>query len=280
MTKILFPTDFSATANNAFIYALKLANSLNAELFVLHTYEMPIISTMSSGEPDVIFDVYGKLEDHQHEYYLKHTAEMKAIAEKHNLMGVKPTYLFERGLLIPIMEKIINREDVNFVVMGTTGASGIEKKLMGSNTIKAIRELKIPIISVPHNAVYQGMRKIAFTTLYKEKDIPAMEEIVGIATRLQSEINVVHVTENPDAPELIAVQNQWKAKFPQSFITFHTIESDDVEGSIFDFMAEHQINILAMIRRNKNFFDRLFGSSYTKKLSYHINEPVMVLHEL
>ena len=131
MTKIIFPTDFSATANNAFIYALKLANSLNAELFVLHTYEMPIISTMSSGEPDVIFDVYGKLEDHQHEYYLKHTAEMKAIAEKHNLMGVKPTYLFERGLLIPIMEKIINREDVNFAVMGTTGASGIEKKLMG-----------------------------------------------------------------------------------------------------------------------------------------------------
>ena len=38
MIKILFLTDFSATADNAFIYAMQICKNYNGELFVLHSY--------------------------------------------------------------------------------------------------------------------------------------------------------------------------------------------------------------------------------------------------
>ena len=43
MKKLLFPTDFSETANNAFVYALKMAKSIDAEVIVLHVYDLPTV---------------------------------------------------------------------------------------------------------------------------------------------------------------------------------------------------------------------------------------------
>ena len=40
MKKILFPTDFSDVSKNAFIYALKLADAVNAEIITLHVYQL------------------------------------------------------------------------------------------------------------------------------------------------------------------------------------------------------------------------------------------------
>lgn len=42
MKKILFPTDFSEGATNAFIHALEFAKIVNAELILLHTFEIPV----------------------------------------------------------------------------------------------------------------------------------------------------------------------------------------------------------------------------------------------
>lgn len=280
MTKILFPTDFSETADNAFVYALQLANTLKADLLVLHTYEMPIISTTSGGDPDLIFDVYEQLELNQFDYYKKHTTKLRSIAEKNSLTNINTDYVFERGILVDIIQRIVEDEKINYLVMGTTGASGIEKKLLGSNTVNAIRGVKIPVFSIPHNAHFAGLHTIGFTTLFKDKDVSAMEEVVHVAEHFGAKIEVIHVTDQPKNDELLAKHAEWQARFPQPFITFNILESEDVEASVFDFMEQKNIDILAMVRRNRNFFDRLFGTSFTKKMSYHVKQPVMVLHEL
>ena len=46
MRKILFPNDFSATADNAFIYAMQICKNYSSELFVLHSYSSNISSKM------------------------------------------------------------------------------------------------------------------------------------------------------------------------------------------------------------------------------------------
>jgi nucleotide-binding universal stress UspA family protein len=41
MRKILFSTDFSEVSKNAFIYTLKLADSIDAEIIAMHVYQPP-----------------------------------------------------------------------------------------------------------------------------------------------------------------------------------------------------------------------------------------------
>ena len=47
MKKILFPIDFSETSDNAFVYALEMANIFKSELVLLHTFDLPIVDSQS-----------------------------------------------------------------------------------------------------------------------------------------------------------------------------------------------------------------------------------------
>lgn len=77
MKNILFPTDFSQTADNAFIYALHLAKSLGANLHVLHTYSMPIVSGLGVESSEVIQQVYENVELTSFENFKEKAGELR-----------------------------------------------------------------------------------------------------------------------------------------------------------------------------------------------------------
>jgi len=60
MKKILFPTDFSEASINAFIYALKLADSIKGEIITLHVYDLPQVGY--SNVPGVLNEIYDLIE--------------------------------------------------------------------------------------------------------------------------------------------------------------------------------------------------------------------------
>lgn len=279
MKKILFPTDFSETANNAFIYALRLAKDIDAQLFVLHTYEMPVISSTSAGQPELVQQVYNSIEFNEFENFKDKAPELRKIAEDNGLGEVRLSFLFEEGSLVYAINRIVEDEKIDFVVMGTNGAGGFEKKLLGTNTTNVIRALNIPVLSIPHQARFRGIRTIGFTTLFKDADKQALREILDIARLLDADVKVFHVMKQENAKVYQSIE-EWKEEFHEPRLEFSTVLNDDVEKSVFYFMDEHDIDILAMVRRNRNFFDRLFGSSFTQKLAYHSHEPIIVLHEL
>ena len=148
MKKILFPTDFSETANNAFLYALNLAKSIDAQVYVLHVYELPMITgSLSAG---LIQNVYETVELGSFDNFKDNIPQLRQIADDNGLNEIPIKFILEEGNFLYILREIIGEESVDFVVMGTDGNSGIEKMLFGSNTINAITSMKVPILSVPH----------------------------------------------------------------------------------------------------------------------------------
>ena len=61
-------------------------------------------------------------------------------------------------------------------------------------------------------------------------------------------------------------------------IIFHSIKGDDVEGIILNFIDVHKINLIAMNVQHRNFFEKLFEISLSKKLAFHINVPILAIH--
>ncbi len=279
MKKVLFPTDFSDIATNAFKYALQFAHSIQAKLIVVHSYEMPVISSTSAGQPDLVQQVYESIEMTQFEQFKDKAPELRKIASDLGYQDVELEFVFEEGTLLYVINSVVEKEHIDFVVMGTNGASGFEKKLLGSNTVNVIRSLNIPVLSIPHKANFNGIKTIGFTTLFKDVDKNALKEILEIAELLQANVKVVHVTKT-ETNELEAKVKQWEQEFANERLSIQIIYSAEVEDSVFDFMKENNIDILAMVRRNRNFFDRLFGKSFTKELTHHSENPIMVLHEL
>ncbi|SEH76909.1 Nucleotide-binding universal stress protein, UspA family [Paenimyroides aquimaris] len=278
MKKILFPTDFSETANNAFVYALKLAKSIGAEIYVLNTYEMPVISTTSAGQPELIQNVYNSIELNHFENYKKEVPKLRNIAEQIDCPDIKLTFIFEEGIMLSIIQKIISQEAIDFIVMGTNGNSGFEKKLLGSNTVHVMENVDIPILSVPRKAEFKRLNNFGFATMLRESDKPGLRQIIKIAQSLNADMKILHVLRKEN-PKTMEVLEDWKKEFNESNVSFHTVLNEKLEDSVFFFIDDQLIDVMCIVKRHLNFFEKLFTTSLSKQLSYHADVPVLVLKE-
>lgn len=281
MKNILFPTDFSQTADNAFVYALHLANSLGANLHVLHTYSMPIVSGLGVENTEVIQQVYENIELSSFDKFKNKAAELRQMAEKEGLEAVNLSFAFEEGDLIMNILDIISKEHIDLVVMGTSGASGIEKKLFGSNTVNTIKSIHIPILCVPHQAKFSGITRIGFTTLFRDADKQPLRDILTIAEHFDAQVRCLHVIQHVKYEPVEETAKEWDREFHSDRLKFILIEGTggSVEEYISNFIHDFNISFLAVVKRNQNFFERIFSTSLSKKLAYNLDRPLLIIKE-
>jgi nucleotide-binding universal stress UspA family protein len=276
MKKILFPTDFSETANNAFVYALEMAKSLEAELIVLHVYDLPIVSY--EGYSPYVAEIYESLELNTFENFRDYVPSLRKIAEDHQLDSIKMSHVLEQGDLIPTIKELVKKEKINLIVMGTNGASGWGETFFGSNAGAVIEKVPMLSLSVPGKAKFDGIKKICFTTRFRTKDRWALKQVLEFAKKVGATVKCLYVkTFESDIDE--AKVNKWRTDFKDEPVTFIVIPSDDVKGTIYDFLSTENIDVLAMLTYKRNFLERLLNQSLTSKLSYHTEIPILALHE-
>ncbi|QES91866.1 universal stress protein [Empedobacter brevis] len=275
MKKILFPTDFSETANNAFLYALNLAKSIDAQVYVLHVYELPMITgSLSAG---LIQNVYETVELGSFDNFKDNIPQLRQIADENGLNEIPVKFILEEGNFLYILREIIGEESVDFVVMGTDGNSGIEKMLFGSNTINAITSMKIPILSIPKAMSFKGFKNIGFTTVFDQKDKDALKYLIEIANRHQAKIHCMHVSKDGKYDE--QALKDWQDQFAGDPIVFEIYHDADPVNAVLDFIKEKQIDLLTVVSRNKGFFDKIFSPGFTKKIANKNITPLFVFHE-
>jgi len=275
MKKILFPTDFSQVANNAFVHALGLAKLVHGELILLHTYELPIIDNQFAPQNyQVLFD---SLELSNFEKFKDEVPKLRAIAEEHHFEDIKMSHMILDGDLLYNIKEIIKKDKIDYVVMGTSGASGWKEAFLGTNTGEAIVNLSVPVLSVPKDCEFTKIETIGFTTRYREKDKEALKQVLKIAKSAGAKVKCLYVkTKVTDNTE--ATFDDWKEQFKNEPVTFFILPNEDIKESISDFIAHQEIDVLAMLTYKRSFFESLFTSSFTEKMSYNSEVPILALH--
>lgn len=281
MKNILLPTDYSATANNAFIYALHLANKFGVKLYVLYSYTAPVLSAVHAGQPEMLSTVYQEIEQSKHEYSQRKNKELIELAKQHNLNTDNTFFLFENDTVLGSVAKTIQDQDISLIVMGVRGNNAESQSTIGSNTASVIRNIQLPVLVVPRNASYKEIKKIAFTTLFREKDFEPLKQIVDISKMVEGHVYCVHVqNEDSNTVSTLAQSNSWSNYFKEHNVDFVILDKKGtIEETINTYISQNNIDVLAMVKRNRNFFDRLIRSSLTNKMTLHSEIPIFVFHE-
>lgn len=182
------------------------------------------------------------------------------------------------GNLIYNIRRAIKEEKINFVVMGTAGSSGWEAFFLGTNTGSVIGTIDVPVLCIPLEAKFEKINTIGFTTRYRSKDKKALKDVLNIAKKTNAKVKCLYVkTANSDVPE--ATIKHWEEEFEGEPIQFSIIPSDDVKGTILDFVLFKDIDVLAMITYKRNFFADLFNPSLTKNFVNKSPVPILAMHE-
>ncbi len=281
MKSILIPTDFSEAADNAYLYGLHLANHLDLKIYVLYSYMSPVLSATHGGQPELLQSIYEEIELSKFDTFKKNVAVLRKLAAENNLDPNNVVFLFEEGPLVSSVKKTIANEDIYAIVMGTIGASGISQAIIGTNTVNVIKNVTKPVLAIPTKAKFKPIDKVAFTTLFRDKDKPALQEIVRISEKVPFDVYCVNVLNNPDyiADVLIAAE-EWGKEYDNANLEFVFLEKEEtVENTVNKFLAENKVDILAVVKRNRNFFDRLINASLSNEFVFHSHIPTWVFHE-
>ena len=277
MKKILFPTDFSEVSNNAFVYALKLAETLDAEIITLHVYELPVVNN-TDGYPSYLLEIYDVVEWSQFENYKGQIPQLRDIAAANNLSHIKMSHELLMGDLLSAIREISKKEVIDYVVMGTKGASGLKETFLGSTAGNVLTEIDAFVLAVPENSHYSPIKNIAFTSRFQDKDRIAMAKLLRLAKAFDAKIHCLYVKMPSSEVKEVVVAN-WELVFKDENVDFHIIENDSVKDTILNFTETHNIDLLAMLHYKKSFLEELFHFSLTKKIAHHIQIPILALQE-
>jgi nucleotide-binding universal stress UspA family protein len=277
MKQILFPTDFSEAANTAFIYALKFADSFGAELLILHVYDLPIVETPPL--PESTKEIFDIVEMNQFESFRDELPTLHKLAEEHNLghISLRNTLLY--GDLVYNINKLCEDEQIDLIVMGTKGASGLKETFLGSTTASVITNAKVPVLGIPADADYEPINNIVFTTQYKDKDNDALRNALEIAGKFKAKLQCLYIKNDDDPEDIEDRINEWRIFYRDEKIDFYNIAGEHIEQTILDFIENQHANLLIMRTHKRNFFESLFHRSLTKKMAYHSKVPLLVYHE-
>ena len=275
MKKILFPTDFSKTAANAFIYALQLADHFKAEIITLHVYDLPKGNYLDYY--DYMTGAIEVLDLTIFQNYKDVVPQLRKIAEQYNLEHVPVSHIIDNNDFISSIRNIIEKDKIDYVVMGTKGTGNAEAFFVGSFAEKAIRKVGIPVLLIPEKAKYHSIDKIMFATRFHSADIPILEDILKIAEDFDAFIDCVYVKKHDEDIKKNQAYEAFNDYFFDNFVSTHIIDGTDVEKALLDYADTHRIDVMVMPVKHKSFFERLFNLSLVRKMAFHSHIPLLTI---
>jgi nucleotide-binding universal stress UspA family protein len=131
--RILVPTDFSAPSEAALTYGRRLANELDAALHLLHISENPFLRAVVSDRRSLEEGAARWLQDHLTDADRRRGAV--AVVEQSDEPASEILRYAESA-------------DIDLIVMGTHGRTGLAHLVLGSVAEAVVREAPCPVLTV------------------------------------------------------------------------------------------------------------------------------------
>ncbi len=272
MKKILCPTDFSETAQNAIAYAAKLAQTTHCSLTLLNVQSVFDFTPAEvlRGRGMALAGAAERLEEESQQ--ISQAFKISCYAEVESSSSKLSSVIHDKA------------QGYDLIVMGTDGPDDLYQFFGGSNTYNAILKSEIPVLLVPAGYVYSEIKTIVYAFDYlKERNLP-LTRLVPITKTLKCELTILQVMEESYSKEaeddLRELQFIIRTFYGDDLnFKYDTIRSAEVAQSINSYILRNQPDALALCSVHRNLIQRLFHKSIIKNISAYCNYPVFVFHQ-
>lgn len=269
--KILVPTDFSKLSKVAIHYASKLAKKLNAEIILLHVVYIdgPPRAQVALKTSQII----DAMVDNAMQDFAELTKEIKQeIGSKINI-----SYKIVAGYPVEdVIDTFARNNNIDLIIMGTKGATGLTKVLIGSNATAVISRSDIPVITVPEFARFKNIKHIVYASdmLAINKEL---KMLIKFSQLFDSTIHLLHIISptSKKKNDIIKIKNDLINQYNYQKISVHISLNEDVKDAIDEYIADIGADMLAMFTHKPTFFEKLFGKSVTREMAFHNRIPLL-----
>lgn len=271
---ILVPTDFSESAMKAIHFAANLAEAFRCKLTLYHAIGIPYLTSPEDLEITTTIDLE-RIESEQ----LYHLRNQLALQFRNITIEAQTS----TGFPVEEIRSLARDGRIDLVVMGTKGASSFRELLMGSNTSSLVQQTECPVLAIPENTLFHGINKIVFAVNMIKDDVHSLSRLIEMFKNTNPEITLLHVNDgHSDQSE--KEMESWMQQSVRKFIKYDklkavTVTDTDIVKSLHNYLSENSTDLLATATRKRNFFEKIFDPSISRKLIFHTHTPLLVLHK-
>lgn len=264
---ILVPTDFSKPSKVAVLYAARLAQKINAEITLLAVININTATDAILDWKKIEQDLVDTAQQNAEQLIMEIKEEVELKIEYRSIMG----FPFEE-----MVEHTVINDGFDLIVMGTKGATGLKKVLIGSNAAAVVDNSSVPVLVIPPNTEWSTIKHIVYAT-----DMDSITEevkpIAVFASIFNAAITILHVLPEDSskkidgkslAADLIKITNYKK-------ISFHVSRNNSIADEVDTFVVDQKADMLAMVTHKLDFYEKLFGKSVTRQLAFHTRIPLL-----
>ena len=277
MNNFLVPIDFSETSRNAARYAAHISTLVpDAHLILYNVFDsLEYGSDSSPLATDAEEDAGRKaimelaLESVRTEISPITSARITLVAE-------------ESHRFLDTLEKYVNNNNIQLIVMGITGATRLGQIFMGSNTLNLIKRGTVPVIIVPPHAHSESAKNVMLLTDFKdiENTIP-VKTVRSVLDLFNPRLHIVNV----DHEHYVQVTEEYKAErtkleglLKDYSPEFYFIRLFDFMDAIEQFVVDNKIDLILTFPRKHSFLSNVFKTTNTTQLAYHSYVPIVAIH--
>lgn len=267
--KILVPTDFSDNAAQAISVAKKIALATKGKITLLFAFY-------------AVYDFAAHVAEMEEQIEKDAKIKLKVAAKKLEAEGVDADIKVIQNSVSNAVVSTANDLQYDLIVMGTQGASGIQKALFGSNTASVIKSSEVPVLAVPSKVDFESIDAIVLAVDSLPEAPSIYEQSIPLMAGLQVPFVILHVsTDNhPEDPTVLNdLEIKLKQSFPGSQFEVRQIKAHKVVKGIEQYLNTHPNSLLVMFSRHKSFFENLFYKSDSVEMAFHTHVPLLVIKE-
>jgi nucleotide-binding universal stress UspA family protein len=191
LKNILFLTDFSEPSVTALPFAAMIARAYEAKVTALHVLLPSVYTYMTPGMAGSLLD--GEAD----------VAKTEMSCVEAGLMGLPHETMIERNIGVwPVLSKKLEEGDIDLIVMGTHGRTGLNKAVFGSSAEEVFRRANVPVLTIGP-AVRTGSHNggrfqcVLFATDFNAVSNTAAAYAASLAQENQSRLILLHVLPAP-----------------------------------------------------------------------------------
>jgi nucleotide-binding universal stress UspA family protein len=270
MKTILVPTDFSEHAEYALRVAAQIARKNNSEIILLHMLELPHQAgdAIGSGHniPEIMF------------FKNKAIANLEELMDVDYLDGINVSEIVQFEKAFEGILAVSKKNNVDFIVMGSHGASGFQEMFIGSNTEKVVRHSDVPVLVIKNKTDEFIADNFVFASNFSEEIKKPFKQLVAFAKSFNSHLNLVMIN-TPNSFRPTHVSEKIMADFVKEFDydnhSLHIYNDANVEKGVLNFSNKVKADLIGMCTHGRTGFAHFFNGSVSEDLVNHAVRPVI-----
>lgn len=278
MKTVLLPTDFSKNAWNAIFTALKLFHNIQCRFLLFHTYEPELTNILGDHGEKRLGAIYESIEE---ESRREMDGILKYLREHHQNPRHEFKVLIRPGDLVGEVRERIKKYPVDMIVMGTQGATGAERVLLGSNTVRMLKTIKNrPVLAVPQTYDFQRLDHVIFPTDYTRYYEPhELQPLLELLKAWKSTLHVAYAArEFTLKPTQESNKELLRTRLEGIKVRFEEILLEGtLSEAISGFSNSKRADMIALMQHKHSFLENLTREKVVKRIAFDSKLPLLIL---